>query len=290
VSGVNKVGHILSSDDVIWGRTVIENTYYLNGLSDVSPCGGFDGEVDGINASTESELQDKNTFTGWDFAKIWAISEDQNGGYPYFQWQESQLTDIGVCGITLKQSTLSLSVGDYCYLSANISPVNASNQSITWSSDAPSVATVTSSGKVIAMTSGTAIITAKTEDGGYTATCTVTVTERTTEEYTIDWIMLYDNDGAALDTIPNGECLATISITNVASQGNTMVFLASYTSEGQYKGLMWVNLKGVPVGATIEVTLPVDNTSGNITQLKAFVVASFGNMQPIGSAKVFPEV
>lgn len=58
-------------------------------------------------------------------------------------------------------------------------PSNASNQAVTWTSSAPTVATVSSSGVVTPLIAGTTVITATAVGGGYitpyTATCTVTV-------------------------------------------------------------------------------------------------------------------
>ena len=51
---------------------------------------------------------------------------------------------------------------------------------------------------------------------------------------------------------------------------------------------MWVSVKDLPVGATIEVTLPVENSTGTIAQLKAFTIASFSNLVPLGSTVSFP--
>jgi hypothetical protein len=54
------------------------------------------------------------------------------------------------------------------------------NKTVTWSSSAASVATVSSSGEVKAVAEGTATITVTTKDGNKTATCTVIVTASTT--------------------------------------------------------------------------------------------------------------
>lgn len=60
-------------------------------------------------------------------------------------------------------------------LHANVLPETAKEKDVTWSSTTPSVATVDENGYVTAVSPGTAIITATTVDGGFTATCSVTV-------------------------------------------------------------------------------------------------------------------
>jgi hypothetical protein len=65
-------------------------------------------------------------------------------------------------------------------LTATIAPVNATNQNLTWSTSDGSKATVSSSGMVTAVSAGTATITVTTVDGGFTASCEVTVSTATT--------------------------------------------------------------------------------------------------------------
>ena len=80
-----------------------------------------------------------------------------------------------VTGVTLSMSTMSLEEGYSCNLKATVSPSNATDKSVSWSSSNPSVATVSSDGIVTAKGAGTATITVKTNDGNKTATCSVTV-------------------------------------------------------------------------------------------------------------------
>jgi len=82
---------------------------------------------------------------------------------------------VSATGVILNKSTLSLPVGSNETLSATVSPSNATNANVSWSSSDATIATV-ANGKVTAVKAGTATITVKTEDGGYTATCAVTVT------------------------------------------------------------------------------------------------------------------
>ena len=80
-----------------------------------------------------------------------------------------------VRGVSLDRSALTLIEGGTAQLTATVEPIDATNKKVTWSSSAPRVATVDASGNVTAVAEGTATITATTEDGGKTATCTVTV-------------------------------------------------------------------------------------------------------------------
>ncbi len=107
------------------------------------------------------------------------------------------------------------------------------------------------------------------------------------EEYRINSITIWDSNGASLSAVPAGTSLATISVTNLASEGNTLIFLAAYSSTGQYQGMMWDSVEDLPVGATIKITLPVNNSGGEIENLEAFTVASFSNPIPLGKSVSF---
>ena len=87
-----------------------------------------------------------------------------------------------VTGVTLDRTALSLTAGETATLTAAVLPEDASNKSVTWSSSNPDVAAVTDhndgTASVTAGSAGTATITAVTEDGGYTAACTVEVARK----------------------------------------------------------------------------------------------------------------
>lgn len=80
---------------------------------------------------------------------------------------------VAVTGVKLNQSAITLEKGSTQTLTATVSPTNAANKTITWSTSNSKVATV-SGGKVTAVAAGTATITAKSSNGK-TASCTVTV-------------------------------------------------------------------------------------------------------------------
>lgn len=83
-----------------------------------------------------------------------------------------------VSGIEIESTVKTMYVGQAEKIKANVLPTTATNQNIIWTSNNPNVVTATSKGELTALSKGTAIVTAKTESGGYTATCAVTVTEK----------------------------------------------------------------------------------------------------------------
>ena len=80
-----------------------------------------------------------------------------------------------VTSVSLDKTSLELTEGETAQLNATVEPDNASNKSVTWASSNSAVATVDQNGNVEAVGAGTATITVTTEDGNYTAACTVTV-------------------------------------------------------------------------------------------------------------------
>lgn len=83
--------------------------------------------------------------------------------------------DVAVTGVTVSESTKTVNVNDTFTLTAEIAPPDATNKKVTWSSDDPTVATVTQGGLVKALKTGNANITVTTQDGAKTDTCAVTV-------------------------------------------------------------------------------------------------------------------
>ncbi len=86
--------------------------------------------------------------------------------------------EVHVTGVSVSPATLSLVEGTSDQLRATVTPSDAANKSVSWTSSATAIATVDNTGKVTAVSAGTATITVKTADGGKTATCAVTVTTK----------------------------------------------------------------------------------------------------------------
>ena len=82
-----------------------------------------------------------------------------------------------VTGVSLDKTEIKILKGETEKLIATVSPGDATNKKVTWSSSNPAVATVSEDGTVTAVTKGEATITVKTKNGGKTASCDVTVVE-----------------------------------------------------------------------------------------------------------------
>lgn len=144
---------------------------------------------------------------------------------------EEEDDTVAVTGVTLSASSATLTVGDTAQLTAAVSPDNATDQSLTWTSSDQSVATVVD-GLVTAVGGGSATITA-TAHNGISASCTYTVEEQEEpfdannyigKTYTmtgVEWAnqfhaaMLLDGSGAAVgDTVTVK--LSVSNLTNAA--------------------------------------------------------------------------
>lgn len=82
-----------------------------------------------------------------------------------------------VTGVSLDRTTLSMYEGGTDQLVATVTPENADDASLLWTSSAPDVVLVTTEGKLLALAPGKADITVTTVDGGFSAACKVTVQE-----------------------------------------------------------------------------------------------------------------
>jgi uncharacterized protein YjdB len=84
--------------------------------------------------------------------------------------------NVPVTGVSLSPTSTSVAANGTTQLTATVSPSNASNKSISWSSSNTAKATVNSSGLVSGVEIGSCTITATTADGSKIATCAVTIT------------------------------------------------------------------------------------------------------------------
>ena len=128
---------------------------------------------------------------------------------------------IPVTGVTVTPKTVDLTVGKTQQLTISVEPATATNQRYTCQSDNESVATVTNTGLITAVSAGTANITITTEDGNKTETCTVTVSQSTSpdnpnavEETLFANISVAPNPFSSQLQIAHGELQGTYALLN----------------------------------------------------------------------------
>lgn len=131
--------------------------------------------------------------------------------------EEIDITSIPVAGITIDES-LTIDENETGKINATISPANATNKTITWSSENGNIVNVDSStGVVTAVSIGTTTITATTQDGNYTDTCRVTVkAEVIPTEFKISYLNQWQTDR------------------NYPEKDNTICFYTTADKNGKY--------------------------------------------------------
>ena len=133
---------------------------------------------------------------------------------------EEPVETVNVESVLLDKSILSVEVNKSYKLTANILPTNATNKNVTWSVNNENVSV--ENGLVRGLIEGESIVTVTTEDGNKTATCTVTVTQAETADYTTDSLAFYldasDKEQNSKDTT------ITDKIKNIACTLNNVDF------------------------------------------------------------------
>lgn len=93
---------------------------------------------------------------------------------------------VAVESVNLSKTELTMTVGESVTLTYGIIPLDASIKDVSWESGSTTVATVSQSGQIDAISEGKTTITVKTKDGGKTASCTVTVKPVAVSSVTLD--------------------------------------------------------------------------------------------------------
>jgi uncharacterized protein YjdB len=95
--------------------------------------------------------------------------------YQYIVLTNTNVAVVAVTGVSVSPTTSTVGIGSTQQLSATLTPANATNQSVTWTSSNTAVASVNATGLVTGVAAGTSTITVTTADGNKTATAAITV-------------------------------------------------------------------------------------------------------------------
>jgi uncharacterized protein YjdB len=139
---------------------------------------------------------------------------------------------IHVTSVTLNESSISIAKDNTFELEATVTPNDATDKSVTWSSSDATIATVDSNGVVSGVASGDATITVTTVDGGFTAQCSVSVSNHD-----------YSHDYLTLDVLTGG----TINWTSRSGVTKTI----SYSKDN---GSTWTEITSTATGTPINVS------------------------------------
>ncbi len=185
------------------------------------------------------------------------------------EWYNAQ-PSTPVTGVGLNKSTTSILVGGEEWLTANFVPNNAKNKIVTWTSSNSGVASVDETGRVFGESIGTAVITATTADGGFTANCTVTVTQflpLTITPPTLTLSKVYDGNTSAVvtpGTLSGVVAGDVVTVSAVANYNNsavgtgktiTVVYTLGGTDAAIYiKPNNYTSTNGVIIPASVAVT------------------------------------
>lgn len=200
------------------------------------------------------------TAVGTGTATITVTTDD--GGFTASCTVTVSAVPVAVTGVTLSETKLELPAGTTYTLSAAVQPANATNQNVTWTSSNPSIATVDALGRVTALTEGTVRITATTADGGFTASCTVTVTKN-----------LSDAGLAAI----------------IGALGNgSLPFTDVTVRDYYYDSVKWAVDKGITSG-TSRYTFSPDAPCTR-AQTVTFLWRAAGSPKPVGTNNPFTDV
>ena len=154
-----------------------------------------------------------------------------------------------VTGITVSPTSLTLEEGQTQQLTASITPDNASNKAVSWSSNNTNIATVSSTGLVTAKTEGTATITVKANDGSnMQATCTVTIKKPLLVENTLkegNYVQYVDGTGVTRKCIvlygPENSNYSSYGVQIITKDTVEDVELGNGTGSDQYKDETYFN-------------------------------------------------
>lgn len=181
---------------------------------------------------------------------------------------------IRVEGVTLNKTSLEMHIGESETLLATVSPENANDKSLTWTSSNDAVASI-NEGRVVALSAGEATITVTTTDGGKTATCAVIVLEdtfafnistSTGNVKTLSKDVNYDlvqSDSIQLDVIKNGsEWFDADIVTTVTGDSGV---ISSVNEKEDVDNCYNVVFAGNNGSATIEFKLAGHEDLGSLT-------------------------
>ena len=179
--------------------------------------------------------------------------------------------EVAVTGVSIDRPTAELVVGETVQLSATITPSDATDQNIGWSSSSINIATVSKNGLVTAVAEGKATI--KAFAGGKSATCVVTVSKKTVSvsSVTLDKTSLDLTKGESMTLVatvaPTDATNKTVTWTSSDSRVASVDSKGKVTAIGNGNATITAKAGDKEATCTVTVTVPIESISLNKTEL-----------------------
>ena len=242
-------------------------------------------QADAISLLTEMELTYSVQMSYSDTVeKGYVISQNPHSGQEQHSGDRIVLVvsrgeaDITPERVILNRSSVSMRVGDTMQLLSTISPADASDKTVSWESSDRSVVSVSNNGMVQGVGAGTATITVRTNSGGCTASCKITVSKAEVSRIEISAFpsKLTYYSGERLDT-------SGLRLMVVYQNGKTEIveygFSASCSMEGEGAKNVQVIYEGKSVSYQItiigiELTLNISSLNMKIGDARILTASS----------------
>ncbi len=153
----------------------LENGKSYNFTVTVSPANATNKKVRWKSSNTDVAVVESGKVVGLKTGTATITVTTEDGGNSATCTVKVIKAKVSVTGIKLNKKSATISKGKSIKLTATVSPKNASNKKVKWTSSNNKVATVSSKGVVKGVKKGTAKIKVTTDDGKKTATCKITV-------------------------------------------------------------------------------------------------------------------
>ena len=166
-----------------------------------------------------------------------------------------------VTGVSLDKTSLTMTEGNTENLTATITPSNATNKNVKWSTSDKSVATV-ADGKVTAVKAGTATITVTTEDGSKTASCKVTVKAKEVPTITVsqtNYTVAGKGGTVALQITANIDYTITTTAGWITISGTTLTVAANTSTDAR---TAVVTIANSTYGKSVDVSIKQNGLNG----------------------------
>ncbi|GEM_PF-2258978 len=213
------------------------------------------------------------------------------------------LSSVLITSLTLNKSEVALNVGDEETLTVTGTPSNATNKTLLWTSSNPEVASVNSSGRIIAASKGTTVIKAASTDGsGKYVSCVVTVNNIQILNVYLDKSSLDLSEGDTASIVatvyPTNATTKNLkwtssntSVATVDSKGNivagstkgySIITAAATDGSGKFAECVVLSKPKVHItGITINYGASLDLLANDSTYLKATILPANASVQSV---------